>query len=248
MANPQLEDGHTKIANEFVDKFATIDLSPYEWRVLWAILRKTYGWNKKSDYISLTQFSKITNIPPQHVARTLSRLIERKLIYKKNGNLIMEYGLQKDYTKWLSDNKTVPMQVLPTQVLPTEVLPTEVLPAQDRGTTSAGTPPMPIGTTSAGTNKSNIKDNIQKTIDDVKTSPPIKDITYEKIDGNDNTIIENKIKKPKDNKQYGDQVKSIFAFLDKQRGYRPPKRNAEAASIIRMLKHSYTVDQITNTW
>jgi phage replication O-like protein O len=169
MANPQLEDGHTKIANELVDKFATIDLSPYEWRVLWAILRKTYGWNKKSDFISLTQFSKITNIPPQHVARTISRLIERNLIYKKNGNIIMEYGLQKDYSKWITDNKTVPMVVLPIQVIPIKVVPTTVipdmvLPTQDKGTTSTGTPPMPESTTSTGSNKSNIKDNITKDI------------------------------------------------------------------------------------
>jgi len=45
----------------------------------------------------------------------------------------------------------------------------------------------------------------------------------------------------------GEKVKEIFGKLDELRGYRPPKRKAEAASIIRMLKH-YTPDQITNAW
>jgi len=81
----------------------------------------------------------------------------------------MEYGLQKDYTLWITDNKTVPMQVLPTQVLPTEVVPTTVipdtvLPAQDKGTTSTGTPSVSEGTTSTGSNKRHIKDIITKDI------------------------------------------------------------------------------------
>jgi len=45
----------------------------------------------------------------------------------------------------------------------------------------------------------------------------------------------------------GEKVKEVFGKLDKLRGYRPPKRKAEAASIIRMLKR-YTPNQIIATW
>lgn len=45
----------------------------------------------------------------------------------------------------------------------------------------------------------------------------------------------------------GEKVKEVFARLDKERGYRPPKRKAEAASIMRMLK-VYSPDQIIETW
>jgi len=44
-----------------------------------------------------------------------------------------------------------------------------------------------------------------------------------------------------------EKVKEVFGKLDKLRGYRPPKRKAEAASIIRMLKQ-YTPNQIIDTW
>ena len=116
MANPQKEDGHVDIANEIAEHFAMLNLSPYEWRILWVILRKTYGWNKKSDHISLSQFQKFTNIPSQHVARTISQLLDKNLIIKKNGSLVMEYGFQKDYERW----NTLPVQVLPTEVVPTK--------------------------------------------------------------------------------------------------------------------------------
>jgi len=57
MANPQPENGHTDIANEIIEALWKINLSSYEWRVLLYLLRKTYGWHKKTDQISLSQFS-----------------------------------------------------------------------------------------------------------------------------------------------------------------------------------------------
>jgi hypothetical protein len=45
----------------------------------------------------------------------------------------------------------------------------------------------------------------------------------------------------------GERVKEVFVKIDELRGYRPPKRKAEAVSIIRMLK-TYTSDQIIETW
>jgi len=45
----------------------------------------------------------------------------------------------------------------------------------------------------------------------------------------------------------GEKVKEVFLKLDNERGYRPPKRNAEAASILRMLK-TYTPNQILGAY
>lgn len=46
----------------------------------------------------------------------------------------------------------------------------------------------------------------------------------------------------------GKGVKEVFRELDKLRGYRPPKRQAEAASILRMLKKQFTPEQIIESW
>ena len=46
----------------------------------------------------------------------------------------------------------------------------------------------------------------------------------------------------------GEQVKEVFYEIDKLRGYRPPKRNAEAASIQRMIRKGYNSKQIIACW
>ena len=43
-------------------------------------------------------------------------------------------------------------------------------------------------------------------------------------------------------------VKDVFRELDKLRGYKLPKRNAEAQSIQHMLKRNYTAKQIVDVW
>ena len=61
MADVQIDDGYTKVANELLEAIMRINLSSYEFRVIMAIMRKTYGYSKKHDYISLSQLEEITD-------------------------------------------------------------------------------------------------------------------------------------------------------------------------------------------
>jgi phage replication O-like protein O len=99
MANPQLQNGYTKVANELLDAICKIPLSRYESQVFWYIIRKTYGFNKKEDWITQTQITMDTGILKQNVSRTISKLKDRKMILR-NGKLI---GIQKDYEIWKSN-------------------------------------------------------------------------------------------------------------------------------------------------
>ena len=129
MANPQIEDGHVKLANEIVEHLSQINLSAYEWRVLWAIWRKTYGWHKKSDSISYTQFQQITGLKRWHIARAINRLKKRNIITVSGNKHRLDYSFQKDYEVWL----TLPKKV--TRLLPKEVtksLPNEVTEIENR--------------------------------------------------------------------------------------------------------------------
>ena len=99
-ASPQAEDGFIRIASEIVEALCKVNLSAYESRVLWFILRKTYGWQKKTDWISLSQFSKGTGLDKRHVHRTLKRLQEREIVIRNGDSQRPHYGLQKDYTRW----------------------------------------------------------------------------------------------------------------------------------------------------
>ena len=96
MANPQAENGHVKIANEIVEQLARAKLSGYEWRVLWAVLRKTWGWRKKSDAVPLSQIARMTGIQRPHVVETKKRLLKKKILFVHKGKI----GFQKDYEQW----------------------------------------------------------------------------------------------------------------------------------------------------
>lgn len=93
---PQLEDGYTKIANEILEKLATINLSPYQTRLLLYIFRKTYGWGKTEDWVSVSQFVEGTNIGKTHVSRAKKELLIRRIV-TSNGNKI---AFQKDWRLW----------------------------------------------------------------------------------------------------------------------------------------------------
>lgn len=104
MANPQKENGHLDLANKIVEQLAQTQLSGYEIRLLWAILRKTYCWHKKQDWISYSQFREVTKIGNNsHISRGLKKLVLRQIV-TKNGN---KYGLNKDYDKWIKLPKLV---------------------------------------------------------------------------------------------------------------------------------------------
>lgn len=102
MANPQIEDGHVDIANELVEALCHAYFSPAESKIFWTILRKTYGWHKKTDTISYSQFEEATGLDRRHVGPAIKRLINRNFIICNNAGerIISEYGIQKDYDKW----------------------------------------------------------------------------------------------------------------------------------------------------
>ena len=102
MANPQVENGFTKIANEVMEALAKHRLSGQERQIVDVVLRKTYGFNKKEDVISMGQFSKFTGINRPCVARLLKSLLSKKILSvtqkdNTNGNT---YIFQKDFEQW----------------------------------------------------------------------------------------------------------------------------------------------------
>ena len=131
MADVQRENGHLDIANELAEAFARHKFSTDEWRILWVVIRKTYGWQKKADMISLSQFATMTGMKAAHCCRALSRLVSRNVITRSgnthsgnthSGNTVREYAIQKDFDAWsqitttCSGNTQTGNQVLPKQV------------------------------------------------------------------------------------------------------------------------------------
>lgn len=112
MASPQAEFGHIDIALEIVEKFCSYRISGEEWLVLWAILRKTYGWHKKEDRISLSQFAVLTGLKRQTVLRAILKLSSKKMIgvIKNDDSGINIYSFNKDFDKWAPLSKKITVE------------------------------------------------------------------------------------------------------------------------------------------
>lgn len=78
------QDGFTKIPNEILEEMARSSVFCHRTRILSAILRKTAGWNKKEDWISLSQFEGMTGIEKPNVCRALKQLLQVKIIIKSD--------------------------------------------------------------------------------------------------------------------------------------------------------------------
>ena len=72
---------YTQIPNVIFDYWMAI-LSPGEFKVICAICRKTFGWNKQRDKISLRQLAKLTGLSERGVQKISDCLIEHGLITK----------------------------------------------------------------------------------------------------------------------------------------------------------------------
>lgn len=112
VAIPQKENGYTAIANEIMEVLARMRIPGEARQMLDVIIRKTYGYGKKEDTISTTQFMKFTGLSQSSIHHTRRRLLLAKLItVSKNGNSkILTYSFQKDYDKWVVYPKTDSIQ------------------------------------------------------------------------------------------------------------------------------------------
>lgn len=120
MASPQKENGHLRMATELVLVFCIYRLSGQEWQVLWVILRKTWGWNKKKDRISLSQISELTSMNRPGVVRIINKLIKRGVLKKENSAGINAYTFNKNYEEWQGMTKAA-MEVLSKMIPPKNV-------------------------------------------------------------------------------------------------------------------------------
>jgi len=112
MANPQKENGYIAIATELYEAMISFRIPGECEQVVKAIFRKTYGYNKKEDSISNSQFVEMTKLDKSNISRSLVKLIKNKVVVKtdnkkRTGNV---YKINKDYQEWIpfvvrSDNK-----------------------------------------------------------------------------------------------------------------------------------------------
>lgn len=107
MINPQSENGHIDINNESAERFAKLHLSGNEWQILWVVLRKTWGWHKKIDSISLGQFQKYTGMNRNATVRSITKLVSKKILLSDKSEYVTQYSFNKHYDQWEVVSKTI---------------------------------------------------------------------------------------------------------------------------------------------
>lgn len=110
MANPQ-PDKYIRISTELFEQLCRIRISGEARQVFDTLIRKTYGFQKKEDQVSLGQFAISTGLKRPTVAKAIKKLIIMNLVTKKDNSI---YFINKDYDSW----KPIPKKItlLPKKV------------------------------------------------------------------------------------------------------------------------------------
>ncbi|MBB3004401.1 phage replication O-like protein O [Paraburkholderia tropica] len=163
-ASPQLENGYTRLANELLDALIGAGLTARQWAVIMAIIRKTYGFNKKADEIGLSQLSAMTGIDKAHLSRTVRELEAAKVIHRAAGVHGHSLSINKKYKQWelLKEQPQLPKE--------------QPLLKEQRGVADSATPGVadsahlgllneqPQYTSSKDTGKTTPKDNLSRSL------------------------------------------------------------------------------------
>lgn len=108
--SPQLENGYTRLANELLDALISAGLTARQWSVVMAIIRKTYGFNKKADEIGLSQLSVMTGIDKAHLSRTVRELETIRVIHRATGTHGHILSINKHSRQWGLLNQQLPKE------------------------------------------------------------------------------------------------------------------------------------------
>lgn len=100
MGNPQLDDGHTRIANELYEAIINFPFTGPQYKVVLSIIRKTYGFNKKADRVAQSVLSEMTGLAKPNVCRVMKQLRQMKVVLIDDSKMSHLVEFNKRYKEW----------------------------------------------------------------------------------------------------------------------------------------------------
>lgn len=94
------DDGFMRVANELTDSLLKADLTARQLKIMLAIMRKTYGFNKSMDRLTNTQIAEMTGIHHTHICAAKRQLINRKFLVADG----VRIGVNKVVSQWISQD------------------------------------------------------------------------------------------------------------------------------------------------
>jgi phage replication O-like protein O len=104
MTSPQKENGYTPIANELVEQLYKLPLNGTQFRIIFAVFRYTYGFNRKEHELSETFIASALSTHKRQIQRELKALIDiRVLTIAKQATFKSSkvVTFNKHYDQWL---------------------------------------------------------------------------------------------------------------------------------------------------
>lgn len=98
MANPQLENGYVRVANEIWDEVIRRDFSKRQKDILFFIWRLSYGCRKKTAYIPKLVYFELCGVRRNHIKEELLFLVEARVLIWNQEDKTFE--VNKDYEQW----------------------------------------------------------------------------------------------------------------------------------------------------
>lgn len=103
MSNPQLEDGYTRIANELLEAVSHADFNGAQLRILFCLIRNTYGFGRKECDFSNSFVAKGTGLSKSSIIAVINSLQEGKVIVitqQSTFNSPRKVKLNKHINEW----------------------------------------------------------------------------------------------------------------------------------------------------
>lgn len=145
MANPQQENGHTRIANELLEAILIYPFNAGEYKVMLKILRNTYGWSRKKAKLSYGEISRATGMSRKHAYRICQKFKRDSIIIiQENKSAICAniLGINKNFEDWVlwktCGKVSAPMDTTGDRVSPDRSIPMDT--TGDTLWTPQGTP------------------------------------------------------------------------------------------------------------
>ncbi|PHM22985.1 replication protein [Xenorhabdus ehlersii] len=95
-----LDNGYTRVADEILEATMASGLNETELCIILAVWRKTYGYNKKIDWISNEQFESMIAKHSTHCSTAKNQLINKKVLIQQGRKV----GINTNLNEWETKN------------------------------------------------------------------------------------------------------------------------------------------------
>lgn len=108
----ELEDGYTRTANTLLEAAMLSGLTAHQLLIVMAVWRKTYGYNKKIDWIGNEQFAELTGMAPTKCSTAKNELIRMGVLIQVGRQVGMNTNISEWKTKVNGFGKTFTNSVI----------------------------------------------------------------------------------------------------------------------------------------